>query len=141
MNTGLSECFPLTNHGICKLFAALSCAALMLLVPTELLLRTAHLRPFAFSLLMPSLCLTIIILVVGDLFVSLAEYAGYKYRYLYGILTGGYCDSTLREHIVPELEKYFTMVKNCEDWGVEALQWGLTLTVGVVVALAILIPF
>jgi hypothetical protein len=134
MNTGLGY-FPLTNHGICKLFAALSGAALMLLVPTELLLRTAHLKPFAFSLLMPSLCLTIIILVVGDLFVSLAEYAGHKYRHLHGILMGGYCDSTLREHIVPELEKYLTMVKNCEDWGVEALQLGLTLTVGVVIAL------
>jgi hypothetical protein len=87
MNTGLGY-FPLTNHGICKLFAAFSCAALMLLVPTELLLRTAHLKPFAFSLLMPSLCLTIIILVVGDLFVSLAEYAGHKYRHLHGILMG-----------------------------------------------------
>ena len=141
MNTGLSESFPLTNRGICKLFATLSCAALMLLLPTELLLRISHLKSFAFSLL-PLLGLNIIILVVGDLFVSLAEYARHKYRHLDGMLFGGgHCDPTLREHIVSELNEYYTMAVKCEDWGVEALEVGLIFTVIVVIALAILMLF
>jgi hypothetical protein len=138
METGLSEYFPLTNHGVCRLFAALSCAALMLLVPTELLLRTAHPKSLAFSLL-PLVGLTIVILVVGDLLVSFAEYAGYKYRYLYGILIGS--DSKYRERIVKDLDKYYNIVEKCEDSGVETLQWGLLLTVGDVIALAVLLLF
>ena len=140
--TELSESFPLTNRGICKLFATLSCASLMLLLPTELLLRTARLKSFAFSLL-PLLGLNIIILVVGDLFVSLAEYARNKYRDVDRMLFGGgrHCDSTFREHIVSERNKYYTMAVKCEDWGVEALEVGLIFTVFNVIALAILILF
>jgi hypothetical protein len=142
MNTDLSESFPLTNRGICRLFATLSCAALMLLLPTELLLRTAHLKSFAFSLL-PLLGLNIIILVVGDLFVSLAEYARHKHRELDRLLFGGsrHVDPTFREHLASELIKYYKMAVKCEDWGVEALEVGLIFTVIVVIALAILILF
>jgi hypothetical protein len=141
MSTELIKDFPLTNNGQCKLFATMSCTALTLMVPIALLLRTAHLKQFAFLFLMPILCLTIIILVVGALFVFLAQWAAYEYRYLRGIREDLQFDSPNQRYVVQKLGKTLTMVENCERWAEEVVPLGLMLSVGVVLALAVLIPF
>jgi hypothetical protein len=140
MNT-VNKDFPFMNHGQCKLFATMGCTALTVMVPIALLSRTVHLKPFAFAILMPSLCLTIISLVVGILLVFLAEYAGNEYRELDEYLFTSSFDSSNRKYALGELSKKREMVRKCEDWGVQVLQWGLPLSVGVLVALAILMLF
>ena len=87
------------------------------------------------------LCLTIIILVAGALFVFLAQWAAYKYRYLRGIRDDLRFDSPNQRYVVQELGKTLTMVENCERWAEEVVPLGLMLSVGVVLALAVLIPF
>jgi hypothetical protein len=131
--------FPFMNHGQCKLFKTTSCTALTVMVPIALLLRPASLTPFAFRILMPSLCLTIVNLAVGVMLVFRAEYAANEYRKLDDHLFE--LAPSNQQYARQELAKYYDMVVKCEDWGVPVLKWGLTLSVGVVVALAVLMLF
>lgn len=133
--------FPFTNHAQCKLLATMSCTALTIMVPMALFLRTAHVKPFAFSILVPSLCLTNITLVVGVLLVFLAEYEATEYRRLNNFLYIPPFDWPHREHVCQELRKKYKTVVNCEEWGRSVLPWGLTMSVGVVVAFAVLMLF
>ncbi len=139
METRNTDHFPLMNHGQCKLFANMSCVALTLMVSIALFARSAHLKPFAFAILMTSLCPTIITLVVGVTCVFLAENAAHEYRN--GRLYEPPFDSPNRDYARQDLLRNLEMAWTCEDRGLEILRFGLIFSLGVIVELAVLLLF
>jgi hypothetical protein len=70
-----------------------------------------------------------------------AECAGNKYHEVGNYLYKPPFDARILEYGLQKQSRNFQIVRNCERWGIEVLQWGLVLSVGVVLALAVLMLF